>query len=47
MPQKLDEMVKALKRDGYPEDQAWAIAQSKFRQMKDKASKRGPQDRKK
>jgi len=36
MPQKLDEMVKAIARENpkWPKDRVWATAQSRFKKMK-------------
>lgn len=41
MPKKVEEIVAALKKDGYKEDQAWAIAQAQYRRMQQKP-KKGP-----
>lgn len=36
MPQKLDEMVKAIARENpdWPKDRVWATARSRFKKMK-------------
>lgn len=36
MPKRMEDQVKGLKRDGYPEDQAYAIATANERRKKQK-----------
>ena len=46
MPKKLEEIRKALKRDGMSEDSSWAIATSVYKKWKKKPLKERLKERK-